>query len=100
MLVLKSIGKVLGEIIGGTLFMCLALVVFFVAMIVFGLALNGIDWLIGAALGGSWAAFKAWFAGAAIYILGGIAVIGIIALFVLEVKGEYDKMKAAKEGRA
>ena len=99
MLVLKSIGKVLGEIIGGTLFMCLALVAFFVAMIVFGLALNGIDWLIGAILGGGWAAFKAWFAGAAIYLLCGLAVLGIIALFVIEVKGEYDKMKAAKEAR-
>lgn len=99
MLVLKSIGKVLGEVIGGTLFMCLALAAFFVAMIVFGLALNGIDWLIGAALGGSWAAFKAWFAGAAIYLLCGLVVLGIIALFVIEVRGEYLRMKAAKEGR-
>ena len=97
MLVLKSIGKVLGEIIGGTLFMCLALAAFIVAVIVFGLALNGIDWLIGAVLGGSWVAFKTWFAGAAIYLLGGLAVLGIIALFIIEVKGEYDKMKAAKE---
>lgn len=79
--------------------MCLALAAFFVAMIVFGLALNGIDWLIGAALGGSWAAFKAWFAGAAIYLIGGLAVLGIIALFVIEVRGEYLKMKATKEGR-
>lgn len=99
MLVLKSIGKVLGEVIGGTLFMCLALAAFFAAMIVFGLALNGIDWLIGAALGGSWAAFKAWFAGAAIYLIGGLAVLGIIALFVIEVREEYLKMKATKEGR-
>lgn len=99
MLILKSIGKVLGEIIGGTLFMCLALAAFFVAMIVFGLALNGIDWLIGAVLGGNWAAFKAWFAGAAIYLLCGLTVLGVIALFIVEVRGEYLKMKAAKEGR-
>lgn len=100
MLVLKSIGKVLGEVIGGTLFMCLALAAFFVAMIVFSLALNGIDWLIGAIFGGSWAAFKAWFAGAAIYLLCGLVVLGIIALFIIEVRGEYLKMKATKEGRA
>lgn len=96
MLVLKSIGKVLGEIISGTLLMCLALAVFFVSMIVFSLALNGVDWLIGAALGGGWTAFKAWFSGAAIYLLCGLVVLGIIALFVIEVRGEYLKMKAAK----
>lgn len=99
MLVLKSIGKVLGEIISGTLFMCLALAAFFVAMIVFGLALSGIDWLIGAIFGGGWTAFKAWFGGAAIYLLCGLAVLCVIALFIIEVRGEYLKMKAAKEGK-
>ncbi len=97
MLILKSIGKVLGEIISGTLLMSLALAVFFVFMIVFSLALSGADWLIGAALGGGWTAFKAWFSGAVIYLLAGAAVLGIIALFIIEVRGEYLKMKAAKE---
>lgn len=100
MLVLKSIGKVLGEIIGGTLFLCLVLAAFLAAVFVFGFAVDGIDWLIGAVFGGGWAAFKAWFAGAAIYLICGLAVLGIIALFIIEVRGEYLKMKAVNEGRA
>lgn len=98
MLVLKSVAKVVKELVLGTLFMCMAIAAFLVACFVFGLAVQGIDWLIGAILGGAWVAFKAWFAGAVIYLLGGLAVGGIIALFILEVKGEYDKMKAEKEG--
>lgn len=99
MLVLKSIAKVVKELALGTLFMCLALAAFIAACFVFGLAVQGLDWLIGAIFGAGWAAFKTWFGGAVIYILGTLAIGGIIGLFVLEVKGEYDTMKAAKEGQ-
>lgn len=98
MLVLKSIGKVLEEVLGGLLLVCLLIAATLVAAVVCGSVLNGINWLIGAIFGSSWVAFKTWLSGAAVYLVGGVTVLGIIALFVLEVGGEYTKLKSEKEG--
>lgn len=99
MLILKSIGKVLEEVLGGLLLVCLVIAATLVAAIICGSVLSGINWLIGAIFGSGWAAFKTWLSGAAVYLVGGITALGIIALFVLEVGGEYTKLKAEKEGR-
>lgn len=99
MLILKSIGKVLEEVLGGLLLVCSVIAATLVVAVVCVSALSGINWLIGAIFGSGWAAFKTWLSGAAIYLVGGVTVLGIIALFVIEVSGEYAKLKAEKEGR-
>lgn len=98
MLVLKSIWKVLSQILF-TLLLCVAgLIGFFILVAllswVCGLIGSGITALFGEA---AVTAFCEFMSGAIIYILAGLAVIGIVVLFILEVREQYLIEKGKKE---
>lgn len=100
MLVLKSIWKV----ISGTLFTILGSIVCLVlavaAFFIIGFVLYWMGVLLATILGAeTWAALCAGARGIIIYTLGALCLIGIITLFVLEVRDQYILEKAKAERR-
>lgn len=100
MLVLKSIWHVSRQILFGLAGSILILVGFIVGCFAIGFCLHWINVVLATIIGASaWSAFLAGAKNVAIYVLGGVALLGIIALFALEVRDEYLKEKKAAERR-
>lgn len=92
MLLLKAIGKVIGGIIGTFLVLAAGLAGFLFAVYVIGFVLKWVYILLVTIIPG-FAAFAAFVAGSVIYILCGLAALGIVTILVLDVREQYQILK-------
>lgn len=97
MLVLKAIFKVIGQVIGGLFLGIMILVVFIGGIWLFTEGFKLLGGLMASIFGDGWTAFCGVFSTGALWVLGGVLVLMVIAMFVTCVYDEYCKL-AAKAG--
>lgn len=98
MLVVKSILKVIGEVVGITLVLALLLALFLGSCWVIMFVLGWMDVVLATILGlAKWEAVKVVIGNIFLTLLVICCIVGVVALFALEVREEYLREKRRKE---